>query len=285
MGVVVTYHPDDTLPSRVRLLANQIDAVMLVDNCSGPSALSALRQAAGIPGVTLVVNSENLGIAAGMNIGLRRAMEQGYDWVATFDQDSSVRPHYFENLLGAFDRCLGRDMIAMLVPNYFEEAIGRMCHPSEDFHGPVVEVDRTQTSGSLIKVSCLSKVGLFDESLFIDYVDHEFCLRLMRAGFKVLRSNTCVLQHNLGHTTEHNFLGRRFYTSQHDSSRRYYMARNRLLVYKRYFTFSPGWILRDLHRFLKDILKVTFVEENTITKLSATLRGLCHGAIGRSGRL
>ncbi len=285
LGVVVTYHPDESFPGRIASLTKQIDSVLIVDNHSSTSAVSMLRETSSLPNVRLILNSENLGIAAALNIGVKVALASGFEWVATFDQDSSVPEHYFDDLLKVYRDHQARTSIAILAPVYCERAIGNVSRLDKDAGIESVEVDRTMTSGSLIRTDCFRSVGLFDESLYIDYVDHEFGLRLIRAGYRIVRSNNTVLLHRLGNTTANCVFGRTFYTTGHDSTRRYYIARNRMLVYRRYATFKPLWIVRDIASFFKEIVKIAIAEQNSVAKLSATVRGVYDGLFGRTGSL
>ena len=38
----------------------------------------------------IILNKENLGIATALNIGVRKALENGYEWILTMDQDPEV---------------------------------------------------------------------------------------------------------------------------------------------------------------------------------------------------
>jgi rhamnosyltransferase len=284
LAVVVTYHPDDLFPARIDRLARQVDSVLVIDNHSNSAAVSMLRGIDPSRNVRLILNSENLGMAAALNIGVRSAIAAGYEWVATFDQDSTIEGKYFENLLQVYASCAERKSVAILSPVYREEGAGAAPLRTKHVDVPFVEVQKTITSGSLIKTSCFLSVGLFDESLYIDLVDHEFSLRLMKAGYRMIRSNTCILSHRLGTTTAHQFCGLRFYSTGHDSTRRYYMARNRIAVYKRYATFKPLWILKDALSLVKEVVKIALVEENAVSKLLATVQGIFDGIFGKSGR-
>jgi rhamnosyltransferase len=285
LAIVVTYHPDSSFAERFERLAGQVDSVLIVDNNSDAAAVSMLREMASRPNVKLILNSNNLGIATALNIGVKSAIAQDYEWVATFDQDSSIVGNYFEDLLQAYENCRQRNNIAMLSPVYCEQALGNESLLAKQIGVGFVEVEKTMTSGSLVKTDCFRSVGLFDESFFIDFVDHEFTLRLMKAGYRIIRANSCMLLHRLGRTTPHRILGWHFYSSGHDSMRRYYIARNRIVVYKRYGTFRPFWIVKDLASFLREIAKIALVEENAAAKLSATVKGICHGILGRTGSL
>ena len=53
-------------------------------------------------------------------------------------------------------------------------------------------------SGSLVNVKAWSDVGGYDERLFIDSIDYDFCRRLKRKGWEILQSNNLYFEHSLG---------------------------------------------------------------------------------------
>jgi rhamnosyltransferase len=56
--------------------------------------------------------------------------------------------------------------------------------------------------------------------------------------------------------------------------RRYYITRNRLLVWQQYWRFEPAWVLRDMRRFLSESAGIVFFEKDTAAKVRMTLRGI-----------
>jgi rhamnosyltransferase len=119
------------------------------------------------------------------------------------------------------------------------------------------------TSGSLIRTG----LGFFEEKLFIDSVDNEYCLRLRKNGYKIIRVNHAVLNHQLG-TLRKNWLG--FSTIVHPASRRYYITRNMFYVMSKY----PEFRLFGIKELLKSILLIILVENDKIKKLKAFFRGV-----------
>ncbi len=55
-AVLVTYHPDAELPSRVARVLREVGALVIVDNGSGEAALAMLRALAGDPRIEVVPN-------------------------------------------------------------------------------------------------------------------------------------------------------------------------------------------------------------------------------------
>jgi len=54
------------------------------------------------------------------------------------------------------------------------------------------------TSGSILNLSLVKKVGDFNEDLFIDFVDAEFSYRVIQAGFINLMFSNILLNHAIG---------------------------------------------------------------------------------------
>jgi rhamnosyltransferase len=112
-AVVVTYHPDAAVLENVRLLTEQVGKVIVVDNASAGASAGTVSALEKMPGVWLIRNAANLGIAAAMNTGIRHALADGYPWIATFDQDSTVPNQYFEELLGACASCPAAEWVSL----------------------------------------------------------------------------------------------------------------------------------------------------------------------------
>ena len=128
----------------------------------------------------------------------------GFNWVATFDQDSRVSDGFISQMLQTYRQASHPERIALIAPTYVDQESG--------IPGPLVrarngEILHTMTSGSMMPSSAIQKLGVFDESLYMDYVDIEFCLRARRMGMLILQS-PAVLFHSLGRITHHRIFGR-----------------------------------------------------------------------------
>lgn len=286
-AVVVTYFPAHSVVENVQLLAAQADEVVVVDNGTAGASAEYLKQLQDIPKITLIRNDQNLGIAAALNIGARYAIERGYPWLATFDQDSRVPPDFFRNIF------LGRDSIqldaclAILSPIFYDESIKKIWSGDNGniLSGGYREIDVAITSGCVMNTELFSDVGFFDETLFIDYVDYDFCLRCRKNNYKIVQLNSVVLNHNLGRKTIHSALWRSIATSNHSAIRRYYITRNRLVVYGRYLSSFPRWVLRDIAGFIKEGFKILAFEEQKFAKFRMIVLGVWHALINKRGPL
>ena len=184
-AVMVTYNPEPSFEQNVRALLPQVGKLIIVDNQSAAAGHSVVARTAASCEVEVIWNQHNRGIAAGLNAGIDRALATGtYSWIATFDQDSRVPADYVAAILESYSACPFRDEVAIVGANYNQiQDCGD--NPIPTRKGFVFrEIKSAITSGSLVKSTVFGICGRYDESLFMDYVDHEFCLRLRKHGFQ-----------------------------------------------------------------------------------------------------
>jgi rhamnosyltransferase len=227
LAVIVLYFPARPPAD----LTGKVDDVLIIDN-----------------------TDNNIGVAAALNLGLKKAIDEKYDWLLTMDQDSVFEHGALEELKKvAFT---AKDNVAIISPFHFTAKAKRTSVAIE-------EVRFTMTSGNLVRPG----LGFFEEKLFIDSVDTEYCLRLRKNGYKIIRVNQSVLNHELG-TSKKSWLG--FSTIVHPASRRYYITRNMLYVMSKY----PGFIPFGLKELTKSFILIVLVEDDKISKLAAMIKGI-----------
>jgi rhamnosyltransferase len=139
------------------------------------------------------------------------------------------------------------------------------------------------TSGNLVNIEAASAVGGFDASLFIDYVDHEFCLRLRAHGYQIVEATRARLLHSLGDLQRRQFIFRRVTVTNHPVARRYYISRNRLMIWREYWRREPRWVIRDIRGFVFETVYIVLYEEHAGAKLRMISLGLLDGIRGVRG--
>jgi len=295
-SVVITYRCGRGVLPTLEALLPQVDRIVVVDNGGDAETRTTVEEAASRhETVEAIFNPKNLGIAGGLNVGVRRALELGSDWILTMDHDSVPSPDMVVRLLDAWKEHPGRDRIAIVAPRHFDARTGReglypvygkglrARHPAFGPDTAFLEPTEVITSGSLIRSRAFGDVGFFDERLFIDSVDVDFCLRLARAGYGILVPREATMKHELGKGTEESFAGIGVTVSHHPEFRRYYIVRNRLHLGIRYARPFPSHLTAGLTRTLMDTLGILFFERNRWAKMGATIRGAVDGIAGRLG--
>jgi rhamnosyltransferase len=281
-AAVVTFNPDAGLAQRVAALLPQVARVLLIDNGSVSPAreqLQALAQTS--PRIELHELGDNLGIAAALNRAAQLAADAQANWLLCMDQDSDPAADLIAQL-GQVHRTLPASApvgILAANPRLASGKTGYRVNPGQSH----VPLKVAITSGSLLSLDAWRQVGPFREDFFIDEVDHEYCLRLRKRGWRIVGSVTPLLNHRLGSAASHD-RPPAVTISHHAPLRRYYMTRNVLLLSREYLWHEPAWVLTRLAQvMLYNLLAVT-VERDRWAKLGAVARGLCDGCRGRAGK-
>lgn len=273
VAAVVSYRPEESVLHNVRALASQVATTIIVDNASGADYEARLAQLAGVPRVELVRNAENRGVAGALNQAAARARELGATWLATFDQDSHAPETYLRALTAGLADDRQAQKIAVVAPVHHDVHLS----PAVAGETSPRAITTAMTSGCLMRLAALAEAGDFREDFFLDYVDHELCLRLRYYGWRIVQVPTAVLDHQLGHGRVHSLLGMRIHTTNHGPDRRYAMARNRIRLYREYAWREPTWVLEDALGSAREFIKVAIFEDQRFAKSWASVRGFFSG--------
>ena len=276
VAVIVTLRPASNVIQHVQTLAGHVMRVVVVDNGSGSSATSILDSIAALPSVEVIRNPTNLGIARALNQGGAAAMDIGADWLLTLDQDAAPTDEIVVVAGRTFERYPQSDRIAVIGSTSFEAHLAGWAAAASRGR-PWIEASATITAGSFVSLAAFRSIGGFLDDLFIDQVDTEFCLRARANGYRVLASSAPAMTHQIGQPTER-WIGRRVvHPTNHSAARRYYITRNRVLVWRRYWRTDPRAAAHEFIASQKELVKLLFVEKGRAEKLRAMLAGLRDG--------
>ncbi len=280
-AVIVTYHPSAKMLENIAQVLAQVQGLVVVDNGSNADELAPLRVASQTLGFQLIENGKNLGLAEALNQGVRWAKSQGYPWVILFDQDSRITEGFIRQMFMAWESHPDRERVGSIHPKYVdpETGIEPLVRRARD-GGPVVST----TSGALMPTWIFDRIGWFASEYFIDCVDIEYSLRARTADYLIADSTLAVLLHHAGHPRRLSFLGFSFGPTHHSAMRRYYMSRNRIAVYRKYFRVFPRWVLQSMNESLRDTIKCFVGEQNRARKFRNFLLGTWDGLTGRMGK-
>lgn len=214
-AVVVNYNAGALIVDCVRLALQQCNEVVVVDNASTDMSLSLLEQAFPInDGLLVVRNPKNLGFAVACNIG---ALHATSTHLLFLNPDCLLDSGAAARLMDALESEAGVAMVGGLLinPDGTEQAGGRRAVPTPwrsfvrgfglsrfanrwpklffDFHLhmqplPALPVEVEAISGAcmLLRATTLVGVGAWDEGYFLHCEDLDLCIRLTRAGQKIL---------------------------------------------------------------------------------------------------
>lgn len=280
VAVVPTFHPDDGVIDRLKALSAQVDSVIVVDDGSSADADGVLARVE-TAGYRLVRTGENRGIASALNTGTRLALDDGADYVLTIDQDSTLPDGYVRACLDVFEGAASATRLGIVTVDSINGHPSIPPRHSPEGFGLVGEAIQ---SGFVITAECLEDCGLFDERLFIDCVDTEFCLRIGEKGYRIAIASGTNLEHELGQQVPYRPLGIQRYRDgepmtyeYHGPYRRYFIVRNNLDLWLRYARKQPRWLVSSIRREINPSVRTMLSGPHVIRQFLATLIGAMHG--------
>ncbi|MGE4239881.1 glycosyltransferase family 2 protein [Ramlibacter sp.] len=285
--VVCWRAPVEQVRALVDAIRDQVDEVLLLDNAAGADrALSQLVD----DNVRYIAMPANLGTGGAMNCAWRLALASGVDAMASFDQDSMPAPDMVERLCGTLASLRRQGVRAAAVgPVKIDPRTGlagRLLRPIRFLrrHAPgtapgPVEMDHLITSGCLIAADAFVDVGEYDEGLFLDYVDMDWCVRARARGWRHYVDTAASLSHRIGDDVYR--MGGRM-LSIHQPMRNYLLLRNHLLLWKKP-AFPRGWLASDFLQVAKKLAASLLLGAQRTQRLRWIAKAWRDGLRGRSG--
>lgn len=288
VSIMVTYNPEADVIENAESIIQSCERLVLIDNGSSPNSKEFLHDLENEEKITVIYNPQNMGLGHALNQGINCLLTSpdipNFNWIATFDQDSKVDKDYFSKMLASYEAHPNKEEVAILAPNWIEEKLINQA-PSQMDNAQLQEQKTVITSGSLVKKKIFTEIGLFEEDYFIDFLDHEFCLRIRSHGYKIYMSPQVYMVHNLGNTKQHRLLGSNVMATNHNYIRRYYITRNRLYTYKKYFRTEKEWIKEDFIATAKEFIIILLFEKDRGRKLGSMFKGTFDAVLGKKGPL
>jgi len=305
---ITAYQDIEALNKCIHSLKKQtypIKKIFIIDNSPEKLIFSTL----GEQGVILEHHPNNIGISGGLEIAVKWSIENNYDFLWTFDQDSQPSSDNLEKLLLYYDNLNCDDnLIGVIAPLSIDiqsqqelegaiwgkyQFVPASIYKNRDLRGfykkEFYDCDIVITSGSLVNLKIAQNVKLPNLDLFIDSVDWDYCMNFREKGFRVVVVTQAVMYHNFGNYLKDHLLGGKQIPIYNYSALRYfYTCRNHTYIESRLaYKDKSLWlsITFRLKALFKKIIKIILYEnDNKIIKIGACIQGTFDGFIGRLGK-
>lgn len=296
--LIVTYNGEQSITN---LINHLLDAgknysldILVVDNASTDNTIAHLEKQS-IEQLTIIKNRDNYGVAKAFNQGVRHFNKKGSEWVLILDQDSHVADDFFISYVSLLpyigSRCLS---IAAICSNAINDNSYAFNHKPclwtgysfivapDIINEKICElplVASSISSGTFYKTAVVKELGGFKEDYFIDFVDHEFHLKLAKNGWKMVWNRQAKFYHNLGIKLENKDNAAWL---EHPAFRYYYMARN---MAHGFYTYGGFKGLRTFLQTLPGHIRMTFKHSDVPWEISRNIaKGLLHAGLGKMGK-
>jgi len=251
----------------------------IIDNDSKDGTSEAIKTAGlNSEKFFLLENFSNIGIAAGNNQGIRKALSAGCEYILLLNNDTYFDSDFIRSLIGFCEK----DNALVVVPKIlYDKPAGTIWYGGGGFdklkgytgyHSGIGEQDKGQfdtrkrvdyspTCCMLIHKSVFKRIGLMDERYFVYFDDTDFCLRLKRAKINIWYEPSASLVHKVGGSTGGVFS---IFTCR-------YTSRNRLLYLRKNFGHITMFFWAPI--FLCYYIAKYLVRRNDLERFTACLKG------------
>jgi hypothetical protein len=192
-------------------------SVILVDNASTDGTADAVRKAYG-GRIAVIENAENLGYSRGNNVGIRRALEDGADFVLLLNNDTTVDAALVDRLVEVM--AVSEDIGIAGPKIYYASPPDRIWFAGGEIHlargtskhigirerdtgryDSVRDVDYVTGCALLARRAVFERIGYLDPVYAAYYEDADFCVRARRAGFRVVYAPAGKVWHKISAST------------------------------------------------------------------------------------
>jgi len=270
-GIIVAYNPNHIdLVSNIESYISELDCLIIYKNSK-----IEIEDAFFIKYEEKVIflgSENNDGIGKALNEGVYFAKNNGFTHLLTLDQDSYFKNGHLANFRKIIEFDMSHVSNGIYTPNlvYSEKLL------ITGQEKPYNVLDGI-TSGSIFPISMFDKVGGFNNFLFIDGVDFEFCYRIKyEYDFNTILFPTIHLVHELGYSTK-STVG--FTTINYNAFRTFYLVRNHILLWKKYpklYRLEYKKILIKEYIIYR-LIKILLSEKNKLNKIKSIFKGVYQG--------
>lgn len=188
--------------------------IYLIDNGSKDESLKKLTKYDSHYKITFFKNPVNDGFSGGVNIGIRHAIENDYDYVALLNNDATITKDWLKILLNASQKQGSAATTGLLL-----DGTGKKIESTGDSYsawGLPFPRQRDETvadardsefvfggtaGATLYKTDLFRDIGLFDETFFAYFEDTDISFRAQLAGHKAYYEKAAIAYHDHGTTS------------------------------------------------------------------------------------
>lgn len=285
-ALIVCYHPDNKiLINLVLSLSTQVHRVLLLNN--GGVDSSIFYNVEGVGNLDIIDFAGNTGLPRALNSGMQVAIDAGAEWVVTFDQDSRPPYDHVSTLIKAWRAKASKGIkVGAVGPIFIDDRDPTIRYPFYKSDGLIVrrvtqpssngcaETEVLITSGMLMATKVWQDNLRYCDSLFVDFVDTEWCLRATSRGYHLFGCFDVEMRHRPSDKKPIQLPGILLFS--YSPLRRYYYFRNTLWVLKMPHV-SPAFKLRIFIGSAIRVFTSPFVDRKFFGSAGGVLKGIFDG--------
>lgn len=254
--------------------------VIVVDNNSSDDTAEVVKQ--DFPEVELIINDKNLGFAAANNVGLQKSKGE---YILFLNPDTILKPDCLDILIDFMDKngdvgVCGAKLLNLDgtpqksirgIPTfgsalhrhtaykylYIFKGMYKKWAMKEHNYDKQMDVDQVMGAALMTRKSIIEQVGPMDEQFFMYYEEVDLCLRIKRAGWRIVYVPKSKITHIGGCSSGHIPVEKRIMALT--SLLKFFKKhRGKYLTGLYSFIFKPALVFRDIIEVISNSVQYVF---------------------------
>jgi len=259
--VLAWNHVEDTVECLESLTCSTYSPLqfLLVDNASTDNTVEVVSQH--FPMVEILQSDENLGVSGGYNLGMKRAIEEGADYLLIANNDILVDPRMVQSLVDTLEAHPTAGMIMPKIYHYYGDRTRLWCtgarwrtfppmvkmtgynQPDAPQYSYEREIQFAPSCVLMLRRSAVEQVGFFDTGYFFYQDDWDYCVRYRKAGFSIWFSPEAKMWHKVSVSTQKSDKPAKWWIYFGRSAVRYYRKHASMAAL---YIFAGWFLLREV---------------------------------------
>lgn len=246
--------------------------IIIVDNNSLDNSVDILKQKYSNK-IKLIELKENLGFSVANNVGIELAIKNNCDYILLLNNDTIINKDMITTMVNASDD--KKYVVSPKIYYYSNKDIIWSAGGKIDWNKGMTiqygmgeedscavnkkyEIDFATGCCMLIPTTVIKTIGLLSDEYFLYYEDTDYCVRIRRAGFKIIYEPKAVMYHRVSASTG----------GTKSPLYIYYMTRNRLIFNKKFnkrniIAMSYFYTTTIIKAIINKIKKQDYIVEET----------------------
>ncbi len=273
----------------------EVDKIFIVDNHSTNGTIYFLeKNYSNNSKIEIIKLKENLGSAGAFYTGIKKALQEKFDWIWLMDDDALAQPDALEKLSNWFsfkkNNVLG---LASAIINHSMPMLNRGILDLDNFwplpfkpikpelykNNKYIEINFAASIGLLLSSDLIKSAGIINKKLFVYGDDVEWCIRLSRYGRIFLIPDSIVIHNNLGSNLNfRKLLFKKYQIVPIENFHRYYYAyRNLIYIGRLYSTNRFKFFVGLIIQLIKMFIGIFLFDNNKIKRIKILFTAIRDG--------
>lgn len=302
-AVVVAYNKKELLKKCLDALLGQthkLDKIIIIDNASKDGTDKFVyEEYRNSPLIEYIRMQENTGTMGGLYEGIKRAYDEGFDWIWATDHDSIFEIDALEKIINSepFKKEIFGVFASMVLDKdgnlQYRTSPAKIWEPfinipptEEDYKKPYFEVQRIAfCAGFLMKREVIKKAGFPLRKLFIGGGDSEYSKRISKiSGICIIPASKTRHLDNIS-IEEYSFFSIKIRkTSFERLWLAYYYIRNEVFLCKNRLNFCSYIRYIIIHIVIRWLFTIIFYEDHKFLRIKFLIKAVQDGLKGKLGK-